>query len=213
MTKKTDNKSIPLSLSILSDSATQFLTKSIEEEANAVDINLSIWEAPIDQIDAQILNPKSKFNTKKTDITIIFESTHNLLDKFNSYDNKIKFAQEQFTRLIQLLEIVLSSSSTKIIFFNFYEINDYIYGNQSTKTPEAFIYQLRLLNVKLNEYYFQKQRITILDISSIHNRIGSENFFHSSLYVNYGMLINFENSPLVLGSFKATKVLKISKTV
>lgn len=186
-----------MTLSFLSDSATQFLTKSIEEEARENGLNLNIWEAPIDQIDSQILNPKSEFNSKKYDTTIIFESTHSLLEKFNNSKNKIQFANQQFIRLCQLFETVLSSSSTKIIVFNFYEINDYSFGNQSTKTPNAFIHQLRLLNVKLNEYCFQKQRLTIFDISSIQNKIGSDNFFHPALYVNYGMLINYEYSPMI----------------
>ena len=77
-----------MTLSFLSDSATQFLTKSIEEEARENGLNLNIWEAPIDQIDSQILNPKSEFNSKKYDTTIIFESTHSLLEKFNNSKNR-----------------------------------------------------------------------------------------------------------------------------
>lgn len=186
-----------MTLTILSDSATQFLKISIEHEFKKKGIDLSIWEAPIGQIDTQILNQKSEFNTKKSDFTIFFESTHSLLEKFIYAKNKTQFAQEQFIRLSQLYEKLLSSSITQIIAFNFYEINDYCFGNQSTKIPEAFIYQLRILNVKINEYCSQKQRITIFDISSLQNKIGSDNFFHKGLYVNYTMLINNEISPLI----------------
>ena len=46
--------------------------------------DLSIWEAPINQIDAEILNPESKYNSKTFDTTIIFETTHSILEKYNS---------------------------------------------------------------------------------------------------------------------------------
>lgn len=73
-----------MTLSILSDSATQFLSKSIEEDANEKGLSVSIWEAPINQIDSQILNPLSEFNKKKFDTVIVFESSHHLLERFNN---------------------------------------------------------------------------------------------------------------------------------
>lgn len=186
-----------MTLSILSDSATQFLSKSIEEDANEKGLSVSIWEAPINQIDSQILNPLSEFNKKKFDTVIVFESSHHLLERFNNSSNKTQFAEHEFLRLCELFEKITSSAKTKIILFNFYEINDYSFGNQSTKIPSAFIYQLRLINVKLNKYCSQNHRVAIFDVSSIQNKIGSDNLFHTALYVNYGMLISNEYSDFI----------------
>lgn len=73
-----------LNISLLSDQSSQFLTKTIIGYGTKSLFDLSIWEAPIDQIDNQILNPQSEFNHNNFDITIVFESSHSLLKKHNS---------------------------------------------------------------------------------------------------------------------------------
>ena len=184
-------------ISILSDHSCQFLTKAISRYGIKNLFDLSIWEAPIDQIDNQILNPKSQFNINNFDITIVFESSHSLLRRYNSCLIKEKFSDEQFLRFKKLLEELLSSSKTKIILFNFYELNDRIYGNFSSKNRNSFIYQLRKLNFLISEFTSTISRISILDISSIQNRIGSKKMIDSSLFVNYGMVLQLDCLPYI----------------
>ena len=186
-----------LNVSLLSDQSCQFLTKTIYGYGVKNLFDLSIWEAPIDQIDSQILNPKSAFNNKNFDITIVFESSHSLLKKYNSTQNKETFSGEQFIRFKELIEELHRSSKTKVILFNFYELNDQVFGNFSSKTKNSFIYQLRRLNFLISEFTSTISRISILDISSIQNKIGSKNMFDSSLYVNYGMVLNLDSNPII----------------
>lgn len=186
-----------LNISILSDQSCQFLTKTIYGYGLKNLFDLSIWESPIDQIDSQILNPKSSFNNKNFDITIVFESSHSLLKKYNSTQNKETFSGEQFIRFKELIEELHRSSKTKVILFNFYELNDQVFGNFSSKTKNSFIYQLRRLNFLISEFTSTISRISILDISSIQNKIGSKNMFDSSLYVNYGMVLNLDSNPII----------------
>jgi len=186
-----------LNISLLSDQSCQFLTKSIIGYGIKNLFDLSIWEAPINQIDSQILNPKSSFNNKNFDITIVFESSHSLLKKFNSTQNKETFSGEQFIRFKELIEELHRSSKTKVILFNFYELNDQVFGNFSSKTKNSFIYQLRRLNFLISEFTSTISRISILDISSIQNKIGSKNMFDSSLYVNYGMVLSLDSNPII----------------
>ena len=40
-----------------------------------------------------------------------------------------------------------------IILFNFYEINDYVFGNFSSKVKESFIFQLRKLNMLISDNF------------------------------------------------------------
>jgi predicted enzyme involved in methoxymalonyl-ACP biosynthesis len=131
------------------------------------------------------------------DITIFFESSHSLLKKYNSTQNKETFSGEQFIRFKELIEELLRSSKTKVILFNFYELNDQVFGNFSSKTKNSFIYQLRRLNFLISEFTSTISRISILDISSIQNKIGSKNMFDSSLYVNYGMVLNLDSNPII----------------
>ena len=174
------------------DHSCQFLSKSITGYGIRKFFDFSVWEAPIDQIDSQILNPKSNFNNKDFDVTIVFESSHSLLKKYNSTPNKETFSDEQFKRFESLIKQLLRSSQTKVILFNFYELNDQVCGNFSSKNKRSFIYQLRRLNFLISEFTSTINRLSILDISSIQNKIGSKNMFDSS-YVNYGMILNLDS--------------------
>ena len=186
-----------LNISLLSDQSCQFLTKTISGYGIRNFFDFSVWEAPIDQIDNEILNPKSEFNNNDFDITIVFESSHSLLKKYNSTSNKETFSKEQFTRFEKLIEELIRSNQTKVILFNYNELNDQVFGNFSSKTKNSFIYQLRRLNFLISELTSTISRISILDISSIQNRIGSKNMFDSSLYVNYGMVLNLDSLPVI----------------
>ena len=184
-------------IAMLSDQSSQFLTKTISGFGIIKLFDFSIWEAPIDQIDNQILNPKSKFKNNNFDTTIVFESSHSLLKKYNLTLNKQGFSEEQFVRLKNLIEELLRSNQSKVILFNYYELNDQVYGNFSSKNKSSFIYQLRRLNFLISEFTSITNRISILDISSIQNKIGSKNMFDSSLYVNYGMVLNLDSLPVI----------------
>jgi FkbH-like protein len=186
-----------LKVSILSDQSCQFLSKTISGYGITKSFDLTVWEAPIDQIDNQILNTQSDYNNDIFEITIVFESSHSLLKKFNTSESKTSFSEEQFIRYKKLIESLIYSNETKIILFNFYELNDQVFGNFSSKTKNSFIFQLRRLNFLISEYASTMSRITILDISSLQNRIGSNNMFNYSLYINFGMVLNLDCLPIV----------------
>ena len=120
-------------IALLSDQPCQFLSKTISGYGIRKSFDLSIWEAPIDQIDNQILNPQSEFKNKDFDTTIVFESSHSLLKKYNLSPDKESFSEEQFVRLKNLIEELLRSNQLKVILFNYYELNDQVCGNFSSK--------------------------------------------------------------------------------
>ena len=180
-----------LDLCILSDSSTQYLEKFTKALALENKLNIKVWNAPIDQIEQQIFNTKSQFHKNKYEIAIVFESTHSLLEKYNQSNDKKNFSDIQFRRITDYLN-ELSKINNDIILFNFYEINDYIFGNHSSLIEDSFIFQLRKLNFLLSDFLRNVDQVRILDVSSIHNLIGSTNIFDSSLYVNYEMVFNID---------------------
>ena len=184
-------------IALLSDQSSQFLTKCIKGYGLKKSLKLNIWEGPIDQIDNQILNPQSEFYNRTFNAIIVFESSHSLQKKYNLSSNKERFSEEQFSRLQNLTNHLLRSTHSRIILFNYYELNDQLYGNYSSKNITSFIFQLRKLNFLISEYFSSTNLLSILDISSIQNRIGSENMFDSSLYVNYGMVVNIDSLPYI----------------
>tara|TARA_B100000795_G_scaffold234805_1_gene194136 strand:+ start:5087 stop:6805 length:1719 start_codon:yes stop_codon:yes gene_type:complete len=187
------NKFQSFDLSILSDSSTPYLVKFIKALALENKLNMEIWDAPIDQIEQQVFNSGSQFHKKNHDLTIIFESTHSLLKKFNQSNLKNHFADVQFKRITDYLQKLISLNK-EVILFNFYEINDFVFGNYSSLIEDSFIFQLRKLNFLLSDFLKNLDQVRILDVSSIHNLIGSTNFFDSSLYINYAMVFNIEGN-------------------
>lgn len=194
--KKKNNSFEKKSIAILSDQSTQFLAKVLVGTGIEYSIDYILWEAPIDQIENQIHNPLSKLNEGNFNTVIVFESTHKLLNYFNACDQKNNFAKEQYSRISDYLEVVLEQHKS-IIFFNFYEVNDFVFGNFSSKIDESFIYQVRKLNFLLSEFYLKKSNLSILDISSIQNYIGSDQLLNYSFYVNYEMILNLDALPVI----------------
>ena len=194
----TNSKSFEkLNLALLSDQSSQFLSKLIHKTGLDSELNIFVWEAPIDQIEQQISNPSSEFNNSTFHTSIVFESSHALLKKYNCSNSNDDFVLVQFDRIKNYLDCLMNLSSSKIILFNFYELNDGVYGNFSSKNKNSFIYQLRKLNSLISDYACNLSRLTILDISSIQNRLGSNNMFDPSLYINYGMVLSLDSLPFV----------------
>ncbi len=189
-----------MNLSVLADSSTQYLVRFIKALALENKLNINVWNAPIDQIEQQVFNRESQFYKNKSDLTIVFESTHSLLKKYNQSNDINNFSDIQFERIKKYLNQLISINRD-LVFFNFYEINDYIFGNYSSLIESSFIFQLRKLNFLLSNFLKNIDQVRILDVSSIHNSLGSNNFFDPSLYVNYEMVFNID------GNYEVSKKL------
>ena len=63
-----------INISILGNHSTQFFTKSIKNQLILAGFNPNIFEGDYDQIDFNILNPKSGLYSNNPDLIIIFES-------------------------------------------------------------------------------------------------------------------------------------------
>ena len=99
-----------------------------------------------------------------------------MLHKFyelNTEDKK-DFASAQKAYTENLVSIIKKHSSAKIILFNFAEINDSVFGNYATKTPAAFLFQLRKLNVFLQDIAAADKNVFIADVLSAVNSFGSD---------------------------------------
>ena len=188
-----------LKLGILGDSSTQFLNIAIKGLAYDYNLNLDIWEADYDQIPLQVLDTNSDLYSFNPDIILIFTSSHKLLQKYN-YDNTdelTSFADNYFNDIKNIYSKLSENINSKIIFYNYTEINDFVFGNYANKVESSFIFQLRKINYLLMGFSTTASNFYICDLSSIQNQIGKENLFHSSSYINNSMVLSIEALPLV----------------
>ena len=188
-----------IKLAILGDSSTQFLNIAIKGLAYDYNLNLDIWESDYDQIPLQVFDSSSDLYSFDPDLILIFKSSHKLLQKYNSqslYD-KTSFADDEITDIKEIHKSLSNNSNSKIIFYNYSEINDYIFGNYSNKVETSFLFQLRKVNYLLMDFSTTAFNFYICDLSSIQNQIGKEKLFHTSSYINNSMVLSVDAIPLV----------------
>ena len=212
-------------LAILGDSSTQFLNTAIKGLGFDYELNLDIYESDYDQIPLQVFDSSSDLYNFKPDIIIIFKSSHKLLQKYNvsNLESQSSFAINQITEIKNIYSTLSDNINSKIIFYNYTEINDNVFGNFSNKVESSFLFQQRKINYLLMEFALTAPNLYICDLSSLQNQIGKGNLFHTSSYINNSMVLSTDILPLVAkntldiikaleGNFKKCIILDLDNT-
>ena len=137
-------------LALIGDTATQFLATAIRGMGVERGYNIAIYESEYNQVERQLLDLSSDLYTFDPDIIVIFQSTHKLCVLHSTLD------QEQQSNLAnERIDFVTSVcnnpllTNKKIIYFNYPEIDDTIFGSYANKVHFSFTYQIRKLNFEL----------------------------------------------------------------
>ena len=141
--QKKDCSDLPvIKVSLLGDSATQFLATALKGEAVSRGYRLDLFEAEYNQIERQVLDIGSDFHSFGADFTIVFHSSHKLLERHSLGDNSTRqsLAQDRLEFVRTLCETVKG----KIIYYNYPEIGDTVFGSYQNKVDTSFIYQVRV---------------------------------------------------------------------
>ena len=207
--KKTNN-SKPLKIAILGDSATQFLTQAIKGTAIDNDINLDVFEADFNQIERQVYDLSSELYKFEPEIVIVFQSSHKLLLRYNKINSEEHsfLASNEISKIENIYSNLTSNIKAKIIYYNYTEIDDAVFGNYANKVESSFLFQLRKLNYELMCFASRSSNLHLCDISTIQNQIGKLNFFQPSVYVNTDMVISIDALPKI-----ASKTIDIISTL
>ncbi len=188
-----------IKVSLLSDTASQLLVQAICGYGYEYSYDLDIFEADFNQIDRQIMDYSSELYEHEADITIIYESSHKLLSKFNKLpaDQKKDFAENHIEHLDMLIKTLSAKLKTKIIYLNLAEINDTVYGNYANKLNNSFVFQQRKFNYLLMEKAAETPELFICDLSAIQNLYGKKQLFSPSIYINTEMVLSIDILPKV----------------
>jgi len=197
--KKDVSQLTSIKIAVLGDTATQFIVQALKGEGIDHNINLQIWEADFNQIERQVLDPSSELYEYSPESVLIFKSSHKLLLKYNKLDlsNQPKLADSEMASIKDLVANIHNNISAKVIYFNYAEIDDSVFGNYASKTESSFLFQLRKLNYELMTFAAKNTNIDIVDLSSIQNTIGKLKFTQASIYINSEMIISIDALPLV----------------
>ncbi len=120
----------------MGDSTTQLLTQALKGYGYNLSINFDVFEAGYDQIENEIFNPSSELYVFKRQFVIVFQSTQKLASRFYTLPNehKLNFADHHIKKVETLYRAIQNQLSANIIYFNFPELNDGVYGNYANKT-------------------------------------------------------------------------------
>ena len=220
---KLDMGALPtVRVALLGDSATQFLATAIRGEGYDRGYNVELYESDYNQIERQVLDPTSEYHQFKASYTIIFQSTHKLLEKYSlsSASERRNLADER----ISLLRELCGNISGKVICFNYPEIDDSVFGSYANKIEQSFTYQVRKLNYQLMNLASQIPDLFICDLASLQSKFGRDHIFDSHIYISTEMLLSLDSLPYVAsrcldivcaieGKFKKCLILDLDNTI
>lgn len=214
-----------IKVAVLGDTATQFLTQAIKGMGYEYGFNLQVWEADFNQIDRQVFDQTSELYEFKPELVIIFQSAHKLLGKYNKLkpDQQPLLASTQMEGIEAVYSTTVSQLNAKVIFYNYTEIDDAVFGNFAGKTAASFLFQLRKLNYELMLFASKQPGFYLCDLSSIQNRVGKQVLFQPSVYINTEMVLSIDVLPEVAartmdiisalnGKFKKCVILDLDNT-
>lgn len=182
-------------VALLGDSATQFLATAVRGMAVDHKCNYEFFEADFNQIEMQIENPTSELHEFAPEYIIVFQSSHKLLETYSLLSPNKRL--ELFDDRLDFVKKITSKLDAHIIYFNYSEIDDSVFGSYSNSVKDSFLFQLRKLNVSLMEIACDDSHFHICDLSSIQNKFGRDLVYPASIYMTTELLISLEVLPYV----------------
>ena len=214
-----------MKIALLGDTATQLLVTAIKGEAVDRGINLDLYEGEYSQVERQLMDPTSELYEFDADIIIVFQSTHKLGEYHSSQpmENQVLLAEERLSFIASLCENP-SFANKKLIYFNYPEIEDTVFGSYANKVESSFSYQVRKLNFELMNLARQYPNLFICDIAGLQNLFGRQFMFAPNVYMTTEMVLSVNALPYVAsrvvdiiaaikGQFKKCLILDLDNTV
>jgi FkbH-like protein len=209
-------------VALIGDTSTQFLGIAIKGMGVERGYKINLFEAEYNQVERQVLDPTSDLHAFGAKYTVVFQSTHKLLETYSLKDASdwSKLCEER----IQFVRTLCETIDGKIIYFNYPEIDDTVFGQYANRIDQSFTWQIRKLNYELMQLTQEYPNLYICDIAALQNQFGREWMFDSSVYVSTEMVLSLDALPYVgsrvmdiicaiEGKFKKCLILDLDNTV
>lgn len=197
---KKDKSHFPeIKMAVMGDCATQFLSKAIEGYAYEYGINLNVLDVDYNQIASQVMDSHSEVYEFSPDYILIQMCTEKLYEAFcnTQPEQRYSFAQDMFATIQSYWNMIEANIKCRILYFNFVELNDSVFGNYANKIEASFIYQQRKLNMLLMDGAIQYKNVFIVDLAQIQNVYGRNVLFDEKFYYSAKMPLSLEILPEV----------------
>ena len=223
---KQDNAGLlSVKVALVGDTATQFLAIAIQGMGVERGYHIDLFEAEYNQVERQFMDPSSELYKFDADVIVVFQSTHKLGEYHSSLsvEQQLALADERLSFVASICENP-AFANKKIIYFNYAEIEDTIFGSYANKVSSSLSYQVRKLNYELMNLSQQYPNLFICDIAGLQNKFGRDLMFAPNVYVSTEMILSVDALPYVAsrimdiicaikGQFKKCLILDLDNTV
>lgn len=222
---KNTTTGMPLKIALVGDTATQLLATAIKGTGAERGYLVDLFEGEYSQVEQQLLIPTSDLYQFDADFIVIFQSTHKLGERHSMLkpEQQAALANERLSFVTSICENP-DLAGKKIIYFNYPEIGDTVFGSYANKVDSSFTFQVRKLNYELMKLSQQAQNLFICDIAELQNKFGRDKMFAPNTYANTEMVLRMDVLPYVAsrvmdivcaikGQFKKCLILDLDNTV
>ena len=212
-------------LALVGDTATQLLATAIKGMGVVRGLTVQLFEAEFNQVERQLMDSSSDLHAFDADVIVVFQSTHKLGECHSllPMEQQRSLADDRLDFVVSVCEQP-ALVDKKIIYFNYPEIGDTVFGSYANKVSSSFTYQVRKLNHRLMELAEQYPNLFICDIAELQNKIGRDVMFASNVYTTTEMVLSTQALPYVAsrvmdivcalkGQFKKCLVLDLDNTL
>lgn len=212
-------------IALVGDTATQFLATAIKGMGIDCGYNINLFEAEYNQVERQFMDPTSDLYQFDADFIVIFQCTHKLGERHSmlNLEQQVTLADDRIGFLTSVCENP-AMAGKKIIYFNYPEIEDTVFGSYANKVESSFTYQVRKLNYELMRLSEQYPNLFICDIAGLQNKFGRDFMFAPNVYISTEMVLSIDALPYVAsrvmnivcaikGQFKKCLILDLDNTV
>lgn len=215
----------PIRISLIGDTATQFLATAIKGMGVERGYNIDLFEAEYNQVERLFMDPTSELYEFDADMIVVFQSTHKLGELHSQLpvEQQLTLADDRLDFIASVCENPVFANK-KIIYFNYPEIEDTVFGSYANKVASSFSYQVRKLNYELMNLAQQYPNLFICDIAGLQNKLGRDMMFTTNVYVSTEMVLSIDSLPYVAsrvmdivcaikGQFKKCLILDLDNTI
>lgn len=212
-------------MALLGDTATQLLAVALQGESVARGLAMELYEAEYNQVERQLLDSTSELYQFDADIIVIFQSTHKLAEHHSllTQEQQAIMADDRLSFVSTICENPVFSGK-RIIYFNYPEIEDTVFGSYANKVTSSLTYQVRKINYELMGMSQKYPNLFVCDIAGLQNKLGRDVMFAPNVYVSTEMVLSVDAIPYVAsrlmdivaavrGHFKKCLILDLDNTL
>lgn len=209
-------------VALLGDTATQFLATSIKGFGVDRGYNIDLLEAEYNQVERQFMDPTSDLYKFDADYIVVFQSTHKWNEKYSllSVQKQVNLADDR----LDFVKYICQSTTKRIIYLNYPEIEDTVFGSFANKVSSSFTYQVRKFNYELMNLCQSIPNLFICDIAGLYSKFGRDFMFDTVVYISTEMILSIDGVPYVAsrvmdlisateGKFKKCIILDLDNTL